>query len=143
MDTLRPEYLEAVSAARWNLWLIPLFLSAPLLLMMPVLRRWHWAVIVSLALVGVVATWLSLFAYSETIWRTMETHAETAAEIDEVTSDTARVMGPFLLGIPLAVFYSAIWCGLWLAFRAVTIRSRRHATPHRQADAKQGMQING
>jgi hypothetical protein len=45
LQSLRPEYLKAVAAARWNLWLIPFFLSAPLLLLVPLLWRWHRAVI--------------------------------------------------------------------------------------------------
>jgi len=143
MDTFRPEYLEAVSAARWNLWLVPLFLAAPLLLLVPVLRRWHWAFIAGLALVGVVATWFSIFAYSETIWKTMEAHAATAAEIDEVTSDTGRVFGPFLLGTPVAVFYSALWVGLWFLARALTTRFRRPAPPIEPPTVNTGMANNG
>jgi hypothetical protein len=125
MDTLRPEYLEAVAAARWNLWLIPLFLSGPLLLLVPVIRRWHWAVIVGLLLAAAVATWFSVFAYSETIWKTMEANAKTAAEINDVTSDTGRVLGPFLLGIPFALFYSAAWWAISLGVRAIAKRCCR------------------
>lgn len=136
MDTFRPEYLEAVAASRWNLWLIPLFLSVPLLLLVPVLRRWHWAVIGGLALAGAVATWFSLFAYSETIWKTMEAHAQTNAEIDDVTSDTGRVFGPFLLGIPFALFYAATWWGISLAIRAIVKR-------YRQADPVKPPRITG
>ena len=125
METFRPEYLEAVAASRWNVWLIPLFLSAPLLLLVAVLRRWHWAVITGLALVGAVATWFSVFAYSETIWKTMEANAQTAAEMEDVASDTARVFGPFLLGIPFAVFYTLIWLGISLVIRVISKRVRR------------------
>jgi hypothetical protein len=133
MDTLRPEYLEAVAASRWNLWLFPLFLAAPLLLLAPVLRRWHGAVLVGLALAGAVATWFSVYGYSETIWRTMEANAKTSAEIDEVTSDTGRVFGPFLLGIPFALFYGVIWWGFLVAARALLERLHPtqplHVTP--------------
>ena len=125
LNTFRPEYLDAVAAARWNLWLIPVFLSAPFFLLRPVLRRWHWAIIIGLALASAVATWFSLFAYSETIWKTMETHARTNAEMKDVASDTGRVFGPFLLGIPFALFYSAVWVGLSLAVRAIAKRFRR------------------
>lgn len=124
MDTLRPEYLEAVTASRWNLWLIPLFLSTPLLLLVPVVRRWHWAVLVGLFVAGAVATWFSLYAHSETIWRTMEANAETAAEMKEVASDTGRSFGPFLVGIPFAVLYGAVWWGFLVAVRAVWQRLR-------------------
>jgi len=47
-------------------------------------------------LVGAVATWHLVFGYSETIWKTMEANAKTAADIEDVTSDTGRVFGPFL-----------------------------------------------
>ncbi|HOY59211.1 MAG TPA: hypothetical protein PK640_13890 [Verrucomicrobiota bacterium] len=125
LTTFRPEYLDAVAAARWNLWLIPVLLSAPLLLLLPVLKRWHWALITGLAFVCAIATWFSLFAYSETIWKTMEANAQTAAEIREVTADTGRVFGPFLLGIPFALFYAAVWAGISLAVRAAVTRFRR------------------
>ena len=129
MDTFRPEYLEAVAAARWNLWLIPLLLCAPLLLLVPVLRRWHWAAITGLAVIGTIATWISVFGYSETIWKTMEAHAQTGAEIEDVTSDTGRVLGPFLVGIPFALFYTAAWLGTSLAIRAITKRFLRRDNP--------------
>lgn len=118
MDTLRPEYVEAVAAARWNLWLIPLFLAAPAILVLPIYRRWHWGVILCLAFVAALATWVSLFGYSETIWRTMEVHAESSAEIEDVTSDTGRVFGPFFLGIPFALFYTTVW---WAVSFAIAV----------------------
>ena len=126
---LRPEYLEAVSAARVNLWLLPLFFAAPLLVLVPVLRRWHWAVITGLTLIAAIATWISFFGWSETIWKTMEAHAETAAEIQEVASDTDRVFGPFLLGIPIAVVYCLAWWIITLTALALIDTFRRQETP--------------
>lgn len=143
IETFRPEYLEAVAAARVNLWLIPLFLAAPFLMLVAVLRRWHWGVITGLTLIAAIATWISLCGYSETIWRTMAAHAETAAEIQELTSDTVRVLGPFLIGIPFAVFYSAIWCGISFAFRAFTTRFCRRAIPIEPPAPNKRMDSNG
>lgn len=119
---IRPEYLEAVEAARLtarlNLWLIPLLLAAPLLVLVPVRRRWHWAAITGLALIAVVATWISYYGWSDTSWRTIEALAVTDAEKAEAVSDTDAVFEPIFLGTLFAVFYSAIWCGLSYALRA-------------------------
>ncbi len=112
VGTIRPEYLEAVEAARLNLWLIPLLLAAPLLVLVPVLRRWHWAVITGLTLIAAVATWFSYYGWSDTSWRTIEALAVTDAERAEAASDTDAVFEPIFLGTPFAVFYSAIWCGI-------------------------------
>jgi hypothetical protein len=122
LNGIRPEWLEAVAASRWNLWLIPSFMTAPLLALIPFLRRWYWIVIIPSVVVAVIATWISLFCYSETIWETMEANAQTSAEWDEVTSDTGRVFGPFLCGVPFAVIYTTIWLGVSLATRWLMIR---------------------
>ena len=117
---LRPEWLEAVAAARWNLFLLPLFGLAPCLLIPAVTRRWHAAVVIGLVFVTMIGTWFAGFGYSETIWNTMVDRAETDAEIDEAMSDTGRVFGPFLIGVPFSFLYTMGWLGLsfgWLAFR--------------------------
>ena len=130
---IRPEYLEAVEAARLtarlNLWLIPLLLAAPLLVLIPMLRRWHWAVVTGLAMIAIVATWISYYGWSDTSWRTIEALAVTDAEKAEAASDTDAVFEPIFLGTPFAVFYPAIWCGIAFAFRAFTKRSRRPRIP--------------
>ncbi len=118
IGTIRPEYLEAVEAAHLNLWLIPLLLAAPLLVLVPVLRRWHWAVITGLTLIAAVATWFSYYGWSETSRRTIEALAVTDAERAEAASDTDAVFEPIFLGTPFAVFYSAIWCGIAYARRS-------------------------
>jgi hypothetical protein len=94
IGTIRPEYLEAVEAARLNLWLIPLLLIAA------------------------VATWFSYYGWSETSRRTIEALAVTDAERVEAASDTDAVFEPIFLGTPFAVFYSAIWCGIAYARRS-------------------------
>ena len=133
IETIRPEYLEAVEAARVtarvNLWLIPLLLAAPLLVLVRVLRRWHWAVISGLVLTTVLATWFSYYGWSDTSWITIEALAVTDAEMAEAASDTDAVFEPFFLGTPFAVFYSAIWCGIAFALRAFTKRFRRPGIP--------------
>ncbi|MFZ9935908.1 MAG: hypothetical protein ACO3JG_02495 [Luteolibacter sp.] len=122
IGTIRPEYLEAVEAARLtarlNLWLIPLHLLAPLLVLVPILRRWHLAVITGLTLIAAVATWFAYYGWSETSWRTIEALAVTDAERADAASDTNAVFEPIFLGTPFAVFYSAIWCGVAYALRA-------------------------
>lgn len=129
IGTIRPEYLEAVEAARFaarlNLWLIPLLLAAPLLVLVPLLRRCHWTAIGGLVLVTVVATWFSYYGWSETSWRTIEALAVTDAEMAETASDTDAVFEPIFLGTPFAIFYSAIWCGIAFLLRAFTRRFRK------------------
>ena len=133
IGTIRPEYLEAVEAARLtarlNLWLIPLLLAAPLLVLVPVLRRWHWGAIFGIMLIAVVATWFSYYGWSETSWRTIEALAVTDAEMAEAASDTDAVFEPIFLGTPFALFYSAIWCGIAYALRAFTKRFRTSRPP--------------
>lgn len=133
LATIRPEYLEAVEAARFtarfNLWLIPLLIAAPLLVLVPVLRRWHWAVIAGLALAALVATWISYYGWSDTSWRTIEALAVTDAELSEAASDTDAVFEPIFLGTPFALFYSATWCGFAFALRAFIKRLRRPGIP--------------
>ena len=132
IEIIRPEYNEAVEASRSNFWLILVILAAPFLIFTPVLRRWHWVLIVGVVLFAAFVTWVSVFFYSETIWETMEAHAKTAAEIEDVASDTGRVLGPFLLGIPLAVFYSVVWCAIAFVLRVIVssiLRSRSSSPP--------------
>ena len=122
IGTIRPEYLESVEAARLTArlkpWLILLLLRAPLLVLVPVIRRWHWGVIAGITLIAAAATWFS--SWSETSWRALEALAVTDAERAEAASDTDAVFEPIFIGAPFAVVYSAIWCGIAYAFRALT-----------------------
>ncbi|QTN30775.1 hypothetical protein HZ994_11975 [Akkermansiaceae bacterium] len=133
IGAIRPEYLEAVEAARitarLNLWLIPLLLAAPLLVLVPALRRWHWSVIAGMTLVAVVATWFFYYLWCDTSWRTIEALAVTAAELEEAASDTDAVFEPIFLGTLFALFYSAIWCGIACALRSFKMRFRRPGIP--------------
>jgi glucan phosphoethanolaminetransferase (alkaline phosphatase superfamily) len=133
VGTIRPEYLEAVEAARFtarlNLWLLPLLLAAPLLVLVPLLRRWHWSVSAGLTLIAVVATWYFYYRWSDTSWRTIEALAVTDAELEEAASDTDAVFEPIFLGTLFAVFYPAIWCGIASALRSFNKRFRRSGIP--------------
>ena len=75
MDELRPEYLNAVEAARSNGWLVPLFVVAPITIIICFVKRLHPGWLVAAALAAMFVTWVSLFLYSEHIWETMEAHA--------------------------------------------------------------------
>jgi len=147
IETIRPEYLEAVEAARLtarlNPWLILLLLAAPLMVLVPVQRRWHWAVIAGLALIAAIATWFSYYGWSESSWRTIEALAVTDAERAEAASDTDAVFEPIFLGTPFAVFYSVIWCGIAYALRAFTKRFRRPGIPITPPMPDKRMKING
>ena len=147
IGTIRPEYLEAVEAARLtarvNPWLIPLLLAAPFLVLVPVLRRWHWAVITGLTLIAAVATWFSYYGWSETSWRTLEALAVTDAEMAEAASDTDAVFEPMFLGTPFAVFYSSSWCGIAYVLRGFTKRFRRSGIPIEPPKPNKRMESNG
>jgi hypothetical protein len=133
IGTIRPEYLEAVEAARFtarlNLWLLPLLLAAPLLVLVPLLRRWHWSLIAGLTLIAVVATWFFYYRWSDTSWRTIEALAVTDAELEEAASDTDAVFEPIFLGTLFALFYPAIWCVISYAPCALIKRFRRPGIP--------------
>ena len=78
----------------------------------------------------IVFTWLSLFAYSEHIWNTMDRYAQTDAEWSDVTSDTGRSFGPFLVGAPFAVLYTFIWLGCCSVIgKAIRFIHLRHTDP--------------
>ena len=147
IGTIRPEYLEAVEAARLtarvNPWLIPLLLAAPFLVLVPVLRRWQWAVITGLALIAAVATWFSYYGWAETSWRTLEALAVTDAEMAEAASDTDAVFEPMFLGTPFAVFYSSSWCGIAYVLRGFTKRFRRSGIPIEPPKPNKRMESNG
>lgn len=133
MDDLRPEYLDAVEAARWNGWLIPLFVAAPITIAICFVKRLHPGWLVGAALAAMFATWVSLILYSEHIWETMGAHAVTDAEWDQVTADTGRLFGPILVGIPFSVVYTLVWLlviatGNWVV-RAVGRAGSRRSIP--------------
>jgi hypothetical protein len=134
-------YVEAVEAAsftaRLNVWLVPLLLIAPLLLFVPMLRRWHWSAIGGLMLVTFVTTWFCYYRWSDTSWRTIEALAVTEDELALAASDTDAVFEPIFLGTGFALFYPAIWCGIAYMLRKLPKRFRR-PTPHRTTDAESG-----
>jgi hypothetical protein len=109
MDAFRPEYLDAVAAARWNGWLLPLFLAAPTILVVCFATRMKRRPIAVGLLASMFATWLSLFLYSERIWETMGNYAVTDAERREFTADTGRLFGPVLVGVPFSALYTLCW----------------------------------
>ena len=133
LGTIRPEYLEAVEAARLtarlNVWLIPLLLAAPLLFLVPLRRRWHWAAITGLAMIAVVATWISYYGWSDTSWRTIEALAVTDAEMAEAASDTDAVFEPIFFGTLFAVVYPLVWLLISLTAPPLFNKFRRNKNP--------------
>lgn len=94
------------------------------MLLLPILRRWHWGVITGLALIAVVATWFLYYGWCETSWRTIEALAVTDAEKALPASDTDAVFEPVFLGTLFAVFYPALWSGIAFALRKFRRRGK-------------------
>ena len=60
----------------------------------------------------------------------MEFHAQTDAEWDDVTADTGRIFGPFLLGVPFAIIYTLLWLtGCSMTGLAIGAIQRRRTNP--------------
>lgn len=130
MVGFRPEYIDAVSASRWNIWLIPLFLLSPTLFTLITYKRTNVWVNSVAVIACTVFTWLSLCFYTEHIWNTMELNAQTDAEWQDVTADSGRLVAPFLVGVPFAIVYTLFWFAT-CSFSGWAIRLiyRRFTTP--------------
>ena len=105
MDNFRPEYVQALSVARWNFWLY-VAAAAPVLLLIPaaVKRRFGCVAFpLSYAL-----SWLAFFLAVEYYWSVKLAVAQTDAEMVDASGDTARLFGPFLVGVPLVLVYVSV-----------------------------------
>lgn len=109
MDRFRPEYVESVHAALWNLWLAPLFLTAPVLPAIGYARRLSTASIIAAVFASIFCTWLSFFLHVEHYWEAKESYAVTAAERLDVAADTGRLFGPMLVGASFSIVYTLVW----------------------------------
>lgn len=116
---MRPEYLEALEAARWNWWWLAT-LVLPALLICASSRKWWWAIIGFL--VAVPLCWILFALAVEHFWEVKFRLAETEVERRDATADTARLFGPILIGTPFAVLYCTGWVivshiGAWIWHR--------------------------
>lgn len=106
MDDFRPEYLAALAAARWNLWLVPMFLAPPAILLF-CFYPWRTCLTTFCATAAAMcATWICFSLYVEHYWETKSQLAQTDVEIKDATADTGRLFGPVLVGVPFAICYT-------------------------------------
>ena len=109
LDPFRPEYVDAVNAAAtWNPWFFLALVLPPALLTPIVWYRVHRAVN---TFAFICATVLCLYCFGlgvQYIWDVKEIHAQTDAELADVTADTAKLYAPVIFGIPYAILYTAL-----------------------------------
>ena len=88
VDEFRPEYVEALDAARWNYWWY-LSLAIPFLLLVPAaVKRKFGCLAISATY---FLTWLTLNLCIQHYWAAKKINAVTEAEWADVTADTGRV----------------------------------------------------
>lgn len=125
MDEFRPEYVNALDAARWNFWWYVAG-AIPLLLLIPaaVKRRFGClAFPLSYAL-----SWVAFFCAVQYYWSVKMALAQTDAELSDATADTARLFGPFLVGVPLVLIYVSL-VGVIVYGVAALVRQFRTPNP--------------
>ena len=61
MNEFRPEYIAAIDTAKWNVWLIPLFLFSPTLIAFCFYKRFDYLGKAAGAGVSILISWI-LFA---------------------------------------------------------------------------------
>ncbi len=105
MPEFRPEYVEALNAARWNAWWIAVLAIPVVLLSFSALKRRFGCVTFSVAF---VLSWLAFFFAVQYYWDAKLEIAKTPEEIADATADSGRAFGPFLVGIPLVFVYVSI-----------------------------------
>ena len=99
---LRPEYVEATDAARFNFWLW-LSIATPWLLVLASTTKRKtriYAIIFSYPV-----CWILFCIAVEHYWNAKLEFAMTDAEMSDATADTGRLFGPVVVGIPLVAIY--------------------------------------
>ena len=128
MDEFRPEYVQALEAARWNFWWYVAG-AVPLLLLIPAAAKRRFGCIAFP--LSFASCWIAFFCAVQYYWDVKMELAETDAEISDATADTARLFGPFLVGVPLVLVYvalvGAIVYGLAATVRLFGSRNARSA----------------
>ena len=126
MDEFRPEYVQALDAARWNFWWYVAAVIPILLLVPAAAKRRLGCLAFPLAY---FLSWVAFCCAVEYYWTTKEQHAATGAEWADVTADTGRLFGPVLVGVPLVVIYVSLVAGLIYATAAIVRRLGRQPEP--------------
>ena len=104
MEEFRPEYVEALDAARWG-WLWYATLAVPFLLLIPAAVKRKFGCLAFPA--AYVLTWLVFNIHVQNYWAAKKANAVTDAEWADVTGDTARVFAGATT-IPYVVVYVSI-----------------------------------
>jgi len=110
VDDFRPEYVQALDAARWNFWWFVAVAIPPLVLIQAAVKRHSGCMAFSLSF-GL--SWIALFCSVQYYWGAKIAVAKTVAEISDATNDAGASFGPFYVGIPL-VFVYVLFVGVFV-----------------------------
>lgn len=128
MDDFHVEYLAALDAARWNLWLVPMFLAPPAILLLA-FYPWKTCLTTFCATAAAMCVaWICFCLYVEHYWETKSLLAQTDAEMHDATADTGRLFGPVLVGVPFAVGYTLLCLYVLAAIDWIVTLLRRRRT---------------
>ncbi|MCA9198558.1 MAG: hypothetical protein KDA87_13515 [Planctomycetales bacterium] len=104
MDKFRPEYVEALNAARWNYWWY-IAVAIPFLLFVPAaVKRKYGCFVFPTAY---FSSWLTLNLSVQHYWSAKAANAVTTEEMMDVTADTARALAP-LTTVPIVFVYVSV-----------------------------------
>jgi hypothetical protein len=127
MDEFRPEYSQAIDAARWNFWWY-IAAAIPLLLFIPAAaKRQLGCLAFPLAY---TLSWIAMCAAVEYYWAAKKSNAVTEAEWNDVIADTARVFAPATV-IPFVVVYVSVVGAVVYGLFAI-VRRIRNETCHNE-----------
>ena len=104
MDEFRPEYVEALDAARWNCWWY-LTLAIPFLLLVPAAVKRKFGCLAIPA--TYFFTWLAFNLCIQHYWAAKKINAVTEAEWADVTADTGRLFAG-ITTIPYVFVYVSV-----------------------------------
>jgi hypothetical protein len=122
-DAMRPEYLHALEWARWNHWLLAMWIVPAVMLC---LAARSWKISLPVLPLAIVVCWWFLFLGVEYYWDVKGRIAVTEAEQEDFTSDAGRLYGPILVGVPFAIEYCCLWCAGSLAVTGTLALVRRY-----------------
>ena len=104
MEELRPEYVEALNAAKWG-WLWCATLAVPFLLLIPAAAKRKFGCLAFPT--AYFLTWLVFNIHIQNYWAAKKANAVTDAEWADVTADTGRVFAG-VTTIPYVLVYVSV-----------------------------------
>ena len=105
MEEFRPEYVDALNAAKWG-WLWYATLVVPLVVLIPAAVKRKFGCLAFPA--AYFLTWLVFNIHVQNYWAAKEANAVADAEWADVTADTARVFAGATTIPYVVVYVSAI-----------------------------------